>query len=223
MYRSFSTTASGGAETAAMSNMIARFILTSLYSRFENPHLSLQEPIIRERALQKPIEDKRSRDTESNGVYARSARWTCGSALMRPNAQVKPHEQAARGTTYVHFGFGIARRKPAACSCRLEPLVGRRLSCLWTSPRKTTVPDTFVSPHLCFTPLFHPFVSPLFRCLFYVPLTDADLLVSGASSVILHAIRLLPFLCRLMQIRPESCRCKRKSALSSGDMLAISG
>ena len=174
--------------------------------------------------MHKPIEDKQSWDTGSNAVNALSERWTCGSALMSPNDKGNPAATSgARNERRSTQPNSLARRKPAACSCRLEPLVGRRLSCLWTSPRKTTVPDTFVSPHLCFTPLFHPFVSPLFRCLFYVPLTDADLLVSGASSVILHAIRLLPFLCRLMQIRPESCRCKRKSALSSGDMLAISG
>ena len=40
---------------------------------------ALQEPINGKRALQKPIEEKQSRDTESNGGKTLSARWTCGS------------------------------------------------------------------------------------------------------------------------------------------------
>ena len=53
----------------------------------------------------------------------------CGSlrfiAVRSPNEQVKRPEQAARTTTDIHFGTGIAGRKPAACSGPLEPLVMR--------------------------------------------------------------------------------------------------
>ena len=39
---------------------------------------TFREPIIRKRALHNAIEDKRSRDTESNWDIALSARRTCG-------------------------------------------------------------------------------------------------------------------------------------------------
>lgn len=51
---------------------------------------TLQEPINCKRVLRKPIEDKPSWDTESNGDKALSARLTCGSAFCQPNVQANP-------------------------------------------------------------------------------------------------------------------------------------
>jgi len=57
---------------------------------------ALQEPIIRKRALQKHIEDERSRETESNGDNVLSARLSCGSLRFCADAAQRPRSAGLR-------------------------------------------------------------------------------------------------------------------------------